>query len=413
MRIALAAEGTRGDVHPLIGLGSLLAQAGHEAVVCAPPDFREDAESVGLGFRPIGLPIRERLGAEAAAFGGGNLRVLGAARRWLRESVPAQLARTPEATADADCIVAGGVQVAAASAAELHGVPDRYVAYCPLLFPSPDHPPFVIPRQDLGERWNRWLWRVLAPLQNRPIGARLARARAAWGLPPLRDVHAHLLGRRPLLAADAELAPAPRSPGVEILQVPCLHRPQLHRPEDEALPAKLRAFLEAGPPPVSVGFGSMAAPDPAATTRAVLEAVARLGCRALLSEGWAGLGDLPLPGEVMRIGPVDHAALFPRLAALVHHGGAGTTTLAARSGVPQLVVPHLLDQYYWGERVRALGIGPPPLARRRLGADTLAGTLDAVLGNEILEARAREVGERLRAGVDLARALEAVLAEPA
>ena len=111
----------------------------------------------------------------------------------------------------------------------------------------------------------------------------------------------------------------------------------------------------------------------------------------------------------MRVGSVDHAALFPRVAAVAHHGGAGTTTTVARAGVPQLIVPHLLDQHYWAERVRALGLGPPPLPRQRLTAMRLGAHLDAVLENELLGERARETGERLRAQADPQRAVDAVL----
>jgi len=120
----------------------------------------------------------------------------------------------------------------------------------------------------------------------------------------------------------------------------------LHPFEPGPLPEKLEAFLDAGEPPVYVGFGSMTDPDPAAATRVVLEAVARAGVRAVLSRGWAGLGGVPLPSEVMEIGPVSHASLFARVAAVVHHGGAGTTTTAARAGAPQILVPHILDQFH-------------------------------------------------------------------
>ena len=109
----------------------------------------------------------------------------------------------------------------------------------------------------------------------------------------------------------------------------------------------------------------------------------------------------------------DHAALFPRVAAVVHHGGAGTTTIAARAGVPQLIVPHLLDQYYWAERVRALGLGPPPLPRRRLDAASLAAALATMRGNDVLQERAQQIAGRLRDRADLAAAVDAVVAAPA
>ena len=115
----------------------------------------------------------------------------------------------------------------------------------------------------------------------------------------------------------------------------------------------------------------------------------------------------------MSVGGVSHERLFPRLAAIVHHGGAGTTTAAARAGVPQLVVPHLVDQYYWAERVAGLGLGPRGLARATLTADRLADTLAAFRDNDVLHQRASEIGAHLRAELtpeqDAKRILEAAV----
>jgi UDP:flavonoid glycosyltransferase YjiC (YdhE family) len=182
-------------------------------------------------------------------------------------------------------------------------------------------------------------------------------------------------------------------------------------PKDETLlPPKLESFLQAGPPPVYLGFGSMVDPGPARTTRLLLEAIERAECRAILARGWAGLGDGPLPDSVFRAGPLPHANLFPRLAAVIHHGGAGTTTTAARSGIPQIVIPHFLDQYYWGHRTHLLGVSPPPLPRVKLSADRLAELISATLDNEFLANRARELAERLSVGDPLERAVDSILA---
>jgi vancomycin aglycone glucosyltransferase len=140
----------------------------------------------------------------------------------------------------------------------------------------------------------------------------------------------------------------------------------------------------------------MTDPAPAATTDAVLEAVERAGCRAILSAGWARLGERPLPEQVLPVGAVSHARLFPRVAAVVHHGGAGTTTTAARAGVPQVLVPHLMDQFYWCRRVAALGLAPPAVRRRGLDAHALADAISAVVDNEVVRERAAGLGERLR-----------------
>ena len=182
-------------------------------------------------------------------------------------------------------------------------------------------------------------------------------------------------------------------------------------PKDETpLPPKLESFLQAGPPPVFLGFGSMVDSDPAGTTRLLLDAVERVGCRAILARGWAGLGEGPLPESVYGAGPLPHASLFPRVAAVVHHGGAGTTTTVARSGVPQIIVPHLLDQHYWGHRTHLLGVAPPPLPRVKLTAERLAELISASLENELLTDRARELAERLCTGDPLERAVDSILA---
>jgi vancomycin aglycone glucosyltransferase len=202
----------------------------------------------------------------------------------------------------------------------------------------------------------------------------------------------HLLGDRVLLAAEPELAPPPRAARIRVEAIGCLHPFDA----DAELPGKLETFLAAGEPPVYVGFGSMTDPAPAATTRLVLEAVERAGVRAVLSQGWAGLGEGALPESVAVVGTVPHPALFRRCAAIVHHGGAGTTTTAARAGVPQIVAPHLLDQFYWGARVTDLGIGVSLRARRGLAAATLADAITALRDNDLVAERAAELGARLR-----------------
>jgi vancomycin aglycone glucosyltransferase len=392
MRIALAVEGTRGDVHPMLALGDRLRARGHEIVVCAPPDFQADAEAHGFVFHPVGVAARETLSVEADAVLRGGLRMLRAANRYVESSLRAQFAALPSATAGADLIVGAGVQMAAASVAELHGVPYRYIAYVPTMIPSSEHAPFLIPLPRLPRWANRIVWWLVERLYDVLLRGLVNGLRAELGLAPVRNVLRNFFTEQPLLAADPELAPLPADLRGQVCVIGCLH------PMDaSALPAKLETFLAAGPPPVYLGFGSMTDTDPAGTTRMMLRAIELAGCRALVSEGWAGLGREPLPEGVLAIGSVSHASLFPRLAAVVHHGGAGTTTTATRAGVPQIVVSHIFDQVYWGERVAALGAGPPQIPRMQLTAERLAAALREVLENEVIQERARELGGRLRA----------------
>jgi vancomycin aglycone glucosyltransferase len=206
----------------------------------------------------------------------------------------------------------------------------------------------------------------------------------------VRDVVRHVLSPRPIVAVDRGLARVPADCGIATDQIRCLHPLG-----GEPLPPKVEAFLEQGPPPVYLGFGSMTDPDPAATTRRLLDAIDSLGCRAILSRGWAGLGEGPLPGHVLAVGPLSHASLFPRTAVVVHHGGAGTTHSAARAGVPQLVVPHVLDQFYFARRVEDLGVGAATRAAGKLDVERLRHALAALLGNDFVIERARALRDEL------------------
>jgi vancomycin aglycone glucosyltransferase len=409
MRIVLAPEGTTGDVHPLLALGERLAAAGHEVSLCAAPDFEAETRARGIGFRSVGRSVRDYLATHAATLERSGLPMAIQGGRYVREHLPVQFAALREAVAGADLVVGAGLQLAAGSAAEARGIPYRYILYCPALLPSREHPPFVLSRPSLPAWVMPLAWRACQALLSASLRGVLARERATLGLPPLRDPFLHLLSPRPILAADEDLAPLgtpPRgAPAVAVERIPCLHPTG-----GDALPAKLEAFLEAGEAPVFLGFGSMTDARPDRTTRELLRACSLTGRRAILGRGWAGLGEGALPEGVFVAGTVSHARLFPRCAAVVHHGGAGTTTTAARAGVPQLIVPHVFDQFYWGRRIRELGVGLALPSRRGLCAEPLAEALGELLDQELVAERARELGARLRARAEACDPVRAVLA---
>jgi UDP:flavonoid glycosyltransferase YjiC (YdhE family) len=165
-------------------------------------------------------------------------------------------------------------------------------------------------------------------------------------------------------------------------------------------PAALTAFLAAGPPPVYVGFGSMAPRDVRPLAEAALAALRRCGRRGVLAAGWAGLGEAgggAAPDDVFRLPEAPHDWLFPRMAAVVHHGGAGTTAAGLRAGVPTVVTPVFGDQPFWGQRVAALGAGPPPVPLRELTAARLAAAIRQATGDPRIRTAAADLGRRLRA----------------
>jgi UDP:flavonoid glycosyltransferase YjiC (YdhE family) len=162
-------------------------------------------------------------------------------------------------------------------------------------------------------------------------------------------------------------------------------------------PADLLHFLEAGEPPVCIGFGSMTGRDPQAMTRLVVDAAVQSGRRAVLLSGWAGIGDANLPPSIFCLDAAPHDWLFPRMAAVVHHGGAGTTAAGLRAGVPSVIVPHLGDQPFWGQRVEALGVGPRAIPRPKLTSTALSEAIVVATSDVAMRRRTADLSARIAA----------------
>jgi len=170
-------------------------------------------------------------------------------------------------------------------------------------------------------------------------------------------------------------------------------------------PPGLDEFLARPGPVVSIGFGSMTSDNPSALAQLVLEAIRRAGVDAVLLSGWGGLASVASADDVFVAAAIPHDRLFPRVAAIVHHGGAGTTGAALRAGVPSVVIPFSVDQPFWASRVFALGVGPRPIPRARLNADSLAPAISLAIADQQIRSRAARLGELIRAEDGVAAAV--------
>jgi vancomycin aglycone glucosyltransferase len=372
VRVLLSTIGSRGDVQPVVALAVRLRELGQEVRVCAPPDFREWIEGLGIPFVPIGPEVRGTAKATPVA---APARPTPEQMRMIAEAtVATQFAVIPVAAQGCDVLVGGGaLQVALRTVAEQRGIPYVYASYCPVTLPSPRHAPpaWQGDAPSDGAADNARLWADDARRWNDSWGAALNAHRAAAGLAPVDDVRAHMFTETPWLAADPTLAPWPQPSDLDVVQTGAWILP-----DTRPLSAELERFLEAGEPPVYFGFGSIRAPRD--LTGSVIQAARALGRRVIVSRGWADLSLVDDGTDCLDIGEVNQQALFTRVAAVVHHGGAGTTTAAARAGAPQVVIPQHYDQPYWARRVYDLGIGAAP-APGIPTAESLASALEHAL----------------------------------
>jgi vancomycin aglycone glucosyltransferase len=350
MRVLLTSWGSRGDIEPLAALALRLRELGAEVRACVPPDEEFVALFARVGVTPTPLgPSTRSIAAGLTA------PAPDAAFRLAAELVAARFETLPAAAEGCDAILATGLMPAGApDVAEWLGI--RYVLATFHVFglPSRHFAPARRPgRQSAADETdNRVLWAEDGERVNALYAAPLNAHRAGLGLPPVENVRDHVVTRRPWLAADPLLAPWKDLTDLEIVQTGAWILP-----DERPLPTELEAFLEAGAPPVYVGFGSMAMRSTPDLGRVVVEAARANARRLVLGRGWADLAAVDAGEDVILVGDVNHQALFPRVAAVVHHGGAGTTTLAALSGAPQVIVPQLVDQPHWARRVVELGIG--------------------------------------------------------
>jgi vancomycin aglycone glucosyltransferase len=347
MRVLLSTIGSRGDVQPLVALAVALRDNGEEVRLCVPPDFRAWIESLGFAVTAIGPELRSTGKAAPLASLTPEQR-----RQMIEGTVAAQFETIATAAEDCDLIVgATALQVAAPSVAERTGIPYVFAAYSPNVLPSPRHAPPAMLGQASAAGASDYtdMWMQDARRWNDTWGDLLNRRREALGLTPVSDVRAHVLTERPWLAADPTLAPWPDpakpvfQPGAWILA------------DERPLSPEIESFLSAGAPPIYFGFGSVRAPNN--LSQAMIESARAVGGRAILSAGWAELALIDDAPDCMSIGEVNQQALFRRVACVVHHGGAGTTTAATRAGTPQVIIPQLYDQHYFAERVQHLGVG--------------------------------------------------------
>lgn len=417
MRVTVMAMGSRGDVQPFIALADGLQRAGYTARLVTHAEFYPLIKGRGIEFREIRGNPRDLLDDERAhtmlAAGGNPLKFLTNFKALLRPWFAQMVVDCARAGEGSDAVVLSNVGLIGGfhQIAQAMGVPYCSAVLQPFTptsaFPSaffPELPAWWPVGRGAYNRFSHYAFLLLfshffqdvVPLVRRELGMPAKSGRAIL-LEEARLDTPVLHGYSP-----AVIPPPPDWPAhLHVTGYWFLDGPVNWQP-----PAALVDFLAAGPPPVYIGFGSMRSRDPEATTMLVQAALRRAGLRGVLLSGWGGLQSGDLGDDIYVIDSVSHAWLLPRMAAVVHHGGAGTTSAGLRAGVPSFAVPFFADQPFWGRTLHALGVGPAPLPRRQLTSARLAEALSHAVSDDGLRARAAELGRRLRAEDGVGRAVE-------
>jgi vancomycin aglycone glucosyltransferase len=388
MKIVIATCGTRGDIQPLMALALALTHRGHETLIAAPPEHQAWVKNSGCAFRALGSDFTAMLSGYARVH---TLKPLVGFLGFLRLEIRKQLSRLPGIIEGADLVLGASLCLGLHTVAEIRGIPYGFVAMAPQILPSANHPFVALPFQNLPPWLNRLSWGMARQLGRLNFTALINKERRHLNLPPVRDIVRHLIGRHVIVAADPAIAEVPLDVDVDFIQTG-----YLHLQTGQALAAQVETFLAKGPAPIYFGFGSM-------STRAQEELVALIqaslkltGQRGILSGFRFAESRFTNSESCIFIREAPHPQLFTRLAAVVHHGGSGTTATAARAGVPQIIVPHILDQYYWGERVYRCELGPKPIRRYQLTADRLAKAVNETVSGQRYYDRASRVAEKIK-----------------
>ncbi|MGW8763610.1 glycosyltransferase [Streptomyces sp. NPDC055815] len=387
MRIVIITAGSRGDVAPFTGLGRRLLDAGHQVAVAAHPSFAALVGGCGLEHRPMpGDPEALLRGWSRAA----SRQEAQALTRAYADGLADGVAEAVEGGADL-LLTAHGPAPLSRTAGEAFGIP----VIGTYLVPSFATREFPLPNarggEDPGPEGNLASGRDVLRRAEGVFAGAVTRLRDRFGLPA--DTPSAAAGIRPAFHGYSPLVlPRPDDwpSGVDVTGYWWPARPDHWQP-----PAELVDFLQAGPPPVFLGFGSMAPGEGERLGALVAAAVKRAGVRAVVQAGWAELSSDG--SDVLAVGDIPHDWLFPRTAAVVHHAGAGTTGAALRAGVPAVPVPVMYDQPFWSARLHALGVAPRPVPFQGLTAEALGDAITACLSEPALRRRAAELARGIAA----------------
>ena len=377
MKISIIVNGTRGDVQPMIALATELIKKGYEIIFCAPPENEELVQRYDCKFIAFGPNYKEKFKQNTKMKGGATA---APSPKEMKRETENQINSLPEIIKGSDLVLGVGFVLGVHTAADILKVPYRFIVFYPSLLGTSKTDPFIY----------RILFAFGRSMTNMVMKSFINKKRSKFGLQPIKDVWANWMGDQVIVACDKELNAVHSGVLFNYTQTGYMMLSSQSR-----LPEQVENFLNSGKPPVFIGFGSNPVAQPEKYNQIFNEVSKNTNQRLIVSKGWA---DLPEKNtsNVIYVDEIPYELLFPRLAAIVYHGGTGTMAAAARAGIPQVAFPFMSDQFENRKQIVKLGLGPYACDFKKLSAKTLSSAITECIINERYKKSAVEISQKLK-----------------
>ena len=414
MKITILTIGTRGDVQPLIALGLGLKQAGYAVKIVTHSIFASWIESYGFDFDPIeGDPIgflESEEGKKILESGSNPIEFIRLFSQTISPFIDRLMSDIWQACQSTDAIIAHSALFWTYDLAKKLDVPYFLACYTPQTATA-KYPVAMGSGKSLGGLFNYlsyplsslFLWQIFRKPVNQWLKSNL-------------DLSSRALWQSPLYSMRKQQVPFLYAYSNYVLPKPPSWREEdyvtgywfLDSATDWTPPSDLTDFLNAGSPPIYIGFGSMSNRQPKTITKIAIASLEKTKQRGIILSGWGGLSNIDLPDNIFKLDSAPHDWLFPKCAAVVHHGGAGTTAAGLRSGVPTTVVSFFSDQPFWGQRIADLGVGTEPIEQKELTVEKLSAAIATLVNEQPIQERAVDLGRKIRSENGSDRAVKAI-----
>ncbi len=378
MKIACVILGTRGDVQPMVALAGGLMKKGHEVTIYAPPENEELVGRNNCRFVPFGPGIKKAVNENPEGQKGGVAVTISPKQG--KKLIGDQMTLLPEVIKDADLVLGAGIVPGVHTAADILKVPYRYIIFYPIMLGTTKDDPFK----------NRMMFGFGRSMMNVFVKGFINKHRAAFALPPIKDVWAHWLGENVIVACDRELNPAREGVAFPFTQTGFMLLPSI-----AGIPDNVKDFLNSGEPPVYIGFGSNPIVNTEKYTQIFEKVRDTTKQRLIISKGWAGLSEGDTH-DILYVDEMPFDLLFPGVSAIIYHGGTGTMAAVARAGIPQAAFPFMGDQFANQKQIVKLGLGPDTCEFKKMTAESISSAIKECVTNEKYRKNAAEMSQKLQ-----------------